>query len=165
MLNVHRDAARAADLMTGAYHFGVGGDGVAQAAYFLTQVGLGDLMALDLESNPSGPDMTLDQAADFVEHVKAETGVYPLLYGGSSLKAPGLTIPPALLACPLWLAQYGPTAVLPPGWTAWSLWQFSDGHTANAPAAEWPGIGPCDRDRWNGDEASLRNFWTEHAVG
>lgn len=163
-LDEHREAARAAGLLTGCYHFGTGeASGATQARYFLSQLTSGDLMALDFERDPSGATMTLAQAADFVETVKSATGAYPVLYGGSSLKAPGIVIPDPLLACPLWLAEYGPHAVLPRGWSEWSLWQYSDG-TINAPADEWPGIGRCDRDRWCGTADDLPAFWSGHAA-
>jgi lysozyme len=63
----HRNQALAAGLFWGAYHFGVGGDGVAQADQFLTTVNPrpNDLLVLDLEANPGGSSMTLDEASDF----------------------------------------------------------------------------------------------------
>jgi lysozyme len=163
-LHVHLAQARAAGLLTGVYHFGVGGDGAAQARYFLEQAQAGDLLALDLEANPEGTNMSAAEAVTFVTACQAATGVTPLLYGGSYLKALVTpACPPELAACPLWLAQYGPQAVLPNGWATWSLWQYTDGH-ANAPAHPWAGIGACDRDRFNGDVAELQAFWAAHAA-
>jgi lysozyme len=46
----------------------------------------------------------------------------------------------------------------PAGFTAWSLWQYSNGQI-NAPASPVPGIGVCDRDRFNGSPDQLKAFW------
>src|SRR5947208_2529441 len=66
----HRNAARAEGLLWGAYHFGAGGDGIAQADFFLQKVGPDRdvLLVLDFERNttPGGSNMTLDQARAFV---------------------------------------------------------------------------------------------------
>jgi lysozyme len=160
----HRSAARSAGLLTGSYHFGTGdADGDVQAAHFLAQCEPGDLLCLDYEPNPSGPSMTPEQASAFIVAVVSTTGNTPVLYGGSSLKALGSNVPEAMTDCPLWLAQYGPTAVLPHGWASWSLWQYSDG-SINAPPSTWPGIGVCDRDRFNGAPDDLAAFWLKHAM-
>ncbi|HEX3920108.1 MAG TPA: glycoside hydrolase family 25 protein [Caulobacteraceae bacterium] len=154
----HRQDALAAGLRFGAYHFGDGSDGAAQAAHFLAAVGPrpGELLALDLEDNPAGPSMTLEQARAFVGAVHGAVGRRPALYSGNALKRMLQGRPdPVLASCPLWLAQYGPIAVLPPGWASWTLWQYTDG-SAGPPA---PGIGHCDRDRFNGDAAALHDFW------
>ena len=58
-----------------------------------------------------------------------------------------------------WLAQYGPTAVVPPNWATWTLWQYTDGAVGPEPH-QVPGIGRCDRDRFNGTESELKSFWT-----
>jgi lysozyme len=163
-LDERRTAAHTAGLLTGAYHFGVGGDGVGQAGVFLSHAQPGDLLALDLEPNPEGENMALQDVVDFVTYLVDAVAVQPLIYGSSYLKqlvAAGC--PAELTACPLWLAEYGPQAALPFGWAVWSLWQYSDGH-ANAPPSPWPGIGVCDRDRFNGDADGLRAFWAAHAL-
>ena len=68
--------------------------------------------------------------------------------------------PDSVLAqCPLWLAQYGPSAVLPPGWSAWSLWQYTDGAQPGSQPVN--GIGHCDRDRFNGGAADPPDFLGE----
>lgn len=76
--------ALAAGLWWGAYHFGVGEDGVAQADFFLSTVSPGptDLLVLDFEQNPGGASMTLEQAEQFVTRVQSATGRWPGLYGG-----------------------------------------------------------------------------------
>jgi len=84
---------------------------------------------------------------------------WPGLYSGHYIKALlGSTTDPVLCNCWLWLAQYGPTAVVPPCWPTWTLWQYTDGAIGPQPHTV-SGIGRCDRDRFMGDEAGLRNLW------
>src|ERR1017187_3510474 len=85
---VNRQKAADAGLLFGAYHFGVGADGVEQADFFLkvVQPGPGDLLVLDFEANAQGPSMTLGEARAFVTHVQAVTGQWPGLYSGNYLK-------------------------------------------------------------------------------
>src|SRR4051812_46399833 len=74
-----RTSAEKAGLLWGAYHFATGSDGVKQAQHFLATVGQtkGMLLVLDLEPNPTGPSMSLEEARAFVTHVKDETGRWP----------------------------------------------------------------------------------------
>ena len=156
-----RDAAKAAGLLWGAYHFGTGSDGVSQAEFFLSNVGdVNDtLLVLDLEGNPTGPSMSLVEARAFVTHVKQEAGRWPGLYSGHYLKEElGAQDDPVLKQCWLWLAQYGPTPVIPSNWADWTMWQYTDGAHGPDPHAV-PGIGYCDRDLFNGSLDELKTFW------
>ena len=156
-----REQARAAGLLWGAYHFATGGDGVAQAEHFLAVAGgeAGTLLALDLEANPAGQSMPLEEARAFVTHVAQATCRYPGLYSGSYIKELlGAGSDPVLAQCCFWLAQYGPTAIVPPNWPTWTLWQYTDGAFGDPPH-DLPGVGRCDRDKFNGDEAQLRKLW------
>jgi lysozyme len=149
------------DFLLGAYHFGEGASGIVQAEYFLNTVNpdAQTLVALDFERNPNGESMSIGEAVEFVTHICDKLGRWPVLYGGSVLKnALGGQPNPILSKCPLWLAQYGPTAVLPPGWSTWTLWQFSDDNF-NKPGSPVPGVSPCDRDRFAGDSAELAAAW------
>lgn len=157
--------ALAAGLRWGAYHFGTGGDGAAQAKYFLNVVGGGQpippstLLALDFESNPSGTSMTVQQARDFVTFVHQQTGRWPGFYSGATIReALGDTKDPVLGNCWLWVAQYADAPQVQASWQSWTLWQYTDGvngpqpHTVN-------GVSQCDRDTFNGDQAAFNAFW------
>lgn len=157
----HRDQALAQGLLWGAYHFGTGADGVEQADYFLGRVqpAPGVLLVLDLEANPQGPSMSLDEARAFVTHVQSVTGRWPGLYAGAYLKQLlGVSQDPVLGNCWFWLSQYGPTAVVPPNWTSWTMWQYTDGAQGLGPYTV-AGIGRCDRDKFNGTPDELRQLW------
>ncbi|MFB9127919.1 muramidase [Paraburkholderia dipogonis] len=157
----HRASAQQQGLLWGAYHFGTDSDGVQQAVSFLDAVGdvSNTLIALDFESNPTGPSMSLEEARAFVTHVASATGRYPGFYSGHDIKQLlGTGTDTVLSNCWFWLAQYGPTAVVPPNWTRWTLWQYTDG-ALGPPPTEIPGVGRFDRDIFNGDEDELRSFW------
>jgi GH25 family lysozyme M1 (1,4-beta-N-acetylmuramidase) len=161
MYETNRAKAVAAGLLWGAYHFAVGGDGIAQAQHFLDVVGTFDntLLALDLEPNPTGTSMSLDDARAFVTHVNAVTGRFPGLYSGSYIKQLlGSGKDPVLAQCWLWLPEYGPTPVVPANWSTWTMWQYTDGTVGSEPH-DVAGIGNCDRDQFNGTEAQLRALW------
>lgn len=157
-----RPQAQAAGLLWGAYHFGTGSDGVAQAQHFLDVVGPDHesmLLVLDLEGNPTGPSMSLEEARAFVTHVKNQTGRPPGLYSGHFIKELlHASTDPVLGECWFWLAQYGPTAVVPVNWPKWTFWQYTDGAIGPGPN-EFTGIGHCDRDKFAGSEDDLRTFW------
>jgi lysozyme len=164
--HARESAAKAAGLWWGAYHFGVGGDGVAQAKYFLSVVKPGptDLLVLDLEENPGGAGMTLAEAEDFVKYVEAETGRWPGLYGGSYVKQLlGNNKETALAFCWFWLSGYGPTARVPPAWQTWTMWQYTNGQVGPEPHSV-AGIGNCDRDKFNGDMDGLKRLWGYEAT-
>ncbi len=157
-----RQAAIQAGLLWGAYHFGVGGDGGAQADWFLNAAKPGptDLLVLDLENNPSGPSMTIAESEAFVQHVFDETGKWPGLYSGNFLKeniSAGYT--GVLVNCWLWVAQYASAPGIPSVWKEWTMWQYTDGAVGPEPRAV-TGIGPCDRNMFNGDPGDLTRLWT-----
>lgn len=156
-----REAARTAGLWWGAYHFGTGGDGLAEAEFFLSTVNPEptDLLVLDFEQNPSGASMTLAEAEQFVSHVQFLTGRWPGLYGGSYLKELlGSNHNPVLANCWFWLSEYGPTPKVPATWPTWTMWQYTDGQVGPEPHSV-AGIGNCDRDQFNGDIDGLTKLW------
>ena len=160
MYGTNKPNIKLANLLFGSYHFGDGSDGGVQAQKFLDVAApaANELVALDLESNPAGSSMTLEEARSFVTVIFNTIGKWPVLYSGHDLKEMLNGTPdPVLLNCPLWLAQYGPAAVLPPGWANWSLWQYTDGAINNPqPVA---GIGHCDLNEFGGDGVALAAFW------
>jgi lysozyme len=156
-----KKAAAAYEFLWGSYHFGTGSEVDVQVAHYLKTVKPSDdeLVCLDFEPNPNGPTMTINQAREFVALFQHETARYPVLYGGFWLKENLNGKPDDLLnKCPLWLAQYGPKPVLPPGWKKYALWQYTDGHDGPDPHIV-TGIGPCDRNQFNGTIATLRKRW------
>ncbi len=160
----HREAALEAGLKFGAYHFGIGGDAVAQAEHFLSVAGSDGLLVLDFEDNTQGQSMTLAEAEAFVSHIYACTGRYPGLYSGHTLKealvAANISQPSqtVLSNCWLWLARYGAAPVVPPPWSQWTLWQYTDGNVGDQPHTV-DGVGPCDREQFNGSAEELATFW------
>ncbi len=157
----NREKALKTGLLWGAYHFGVGVDAVAQADHFLKVVEPGpqDLLVLDFEGNPQGPSMTLEEARTFVTRVHQSAGRFPGLYSGYYVRELlGATSDAVLAHCWLWLAQYTTTPTVPANWTAWTMWQYTNG-AEGAPPYEVPGIGRCDRDKFNGDVHALRKLW------
>jgi lysozyme len=161
MYQTNRDKAQQAGLLWGAYHFGVGADGVEQADFFLktVQPGPQDLLVLDFEGNPQGPSMNLEEARAFVTHISQTLGRFPGLYSGYYIKQLlGTTTDPVLANCWFWLSQFGPTAVVPVNWPTWTMWQYTDGALGPQPH-DVPGIGRCDRNQFNGDVVALNKFW------
>ena len=157
----NRKKADDAGLFWGAYHFGVGADGVEQADHFLNvvQPSPRNLLVLDFEANAQGPSMTLEEARAFVTHINQAVGRFPGLYSGHYIKELlGTNLDPVLGKCWLWLSQYGPTPVVPVNWRTWTMWQYPDGAAGPQPH-EVPGIGRCDRDRFNGALEGLKKLW------
>lgn len=160
--------ALAAGLWWGAYHFGTGGDGTAQANFFLSTVKPGptDLLVLDFEENPSGSSMTLAEAEQFVTHVQSVTGRWPGLYGGSYLKQLlGNNHNATLANCWFWLSEYGPTPKVPPNWPTWTMWQYTGDGIGPAPHTVEGISGNIDRDQFNGDMDALAQLWGHQVTG
>ncbi|WP_236984684.1 hypothetical protein [Marinagarivorans cellulosilyticus] len=58
----------------------------------------------------------------------------------------------------MWLAEYADTPILPKIWPTWTLWQYTDGNHGPQPHTV-DGIGPCDREHFNGSQVQLEAFW------
>ncbi len=162
MYPLRRLPATSRGLLWGAYHFATGADGVQQADHFL-QAAHPDkdtFIALDLERNPDGPTVTLQQARAFVMQIQRVTGRLPYIYGSDLVSDFAGTHGDALLCqCPLWIARYSAHApVVPPSWKNWTLWQYVAGETAHDVDA-LPGLGKVDRSRFAGDLAGLKKVW------
>jgi lysozyme len=64
-----------------------------------------------------------------------------------------------LKECFLWIARYSAQLPqVPPAFPRFTLWQYTDGNDGPQPHRV-PGVGRCDRDKFNGDEAGLRRLW------
>lgn len=157
-----REAARAAGLRFGSYHFTSGAPVDAQVENYLAHADPRDdeLICLDWEESFSGRTMTLGEAERFVELVLEATGRAPMLYGGRLLRETLAGVESSILSrCPLWYARFAPEPVgVPALWDRWTFWQYTDGQNGPEPH-EVDGIGPCDRDLFNGSEAEFFARW------
>lgn len=158
-----RDAARSHGLLWGSYHFASGLDPADQVANYLdhAEPAEDELVCLDYEPSTAGADMSYDQIVEFVELIHSALGRYPVIYGGHLLREATKDIagPSVLGKCGLWYARYAPAPIgVPHLWRDWTLWQYTDGKDGPEPHSV-PGIGPCDRDTFNGSEADLRAEW------
>lgn len=133
MYATHIAHARAAGLLVGAYHFGVGDVPVSsQVAAFLAAAGSVNFYVLDLETNGGHPSMTQSQARAFITAVQAKGHRIGLYHSDSGF--------PSLGQDYNWVAKWSAT---PPA-RSWAFWQYA-------------GIG-VDRDRFHGDLAQLMAF-------
>lgn len=163
--------ARAAGLLTGAYHFldnsvmTVAGakEAAAKFAAAITKAGGVDLPpVLDYESKAPGlsaASATLIARA-FLEEIERLTGqrgmlyTYPAFIGNFS----------GLQAWPLWIARYSASKVpvSDAGWTSWEIWQYhggvaGEGGTLPNGKQRVAGINsPVDLNEWNGTPAQMR---------
>ena len=157
-----RAAARAAGLRFGSYHFSSGAPVAAQVENYLAHADpqSDELICLDWEESFSGADMGLAEAEAFVALVRERTGRLPALYGGRHLREACAGVTRSILSgCPLWYARFAPEPKgVPPLWPAWTLWQYTDGASGPEPH-EVDGVGPCDRDLFNGTEAEFFARW------
>ncbi|RXF67543.1 glycoside hydrolase family 25 protein [Hansschlegelia zhihuaiae] len=157
-----RIEAKAAGLLWGSYHFSSGVDVEAQVANYLAYAdpGADDLVCLDWEESTAGADLSLAQAEAFVALVEARLGRLPVIYGGRLLRERMADVAQSPLAkCALWYARFAdePRGV-PALWRRWTFWQYTDGRSGPEPR-EVEGLGPVDRDLFNGDEAQFRARW------
>lgn len=106
--------------------------------------------ALDIEVDAGLPATEVAaRALIWIERVRTQLGVEPIIYTGSDLWRNGGATP--LSIQPLWIAHYTqdcPTLPLP--WTRWTFWQTTDRGAV-------PGIvGPVDLDLFAGSLGDLR---------
>ena len=147
----------------GAYHLGGKGNVEQQVDHFLNTVKptATNLLVLDFEPNHETDTMTLAEAEKFVTLVKEKTGRFPGLYSGQSFirEKVGNNTTTVLKNCFLWIARYSSEKpVAPPAWTTFTLWQYTDGNAGDQPH-QVPGIGRCDRDKFNGSLEGLQQLW------
>jgi len=162
-----RDAARAAGLLWGAYHFATGESVDDQIENFMGAAEPdGDtLMALDFEpNNGNGGTMSVSQARDFLGKLGAKLGRKPVIYSGALIKDKlGNTADAFFGAHRLWLAQYGPTPKVQKSWQSFWLWQYSGDGVGPGPhdCSGIPGnsAGKIDCNTYAGSPAQLAAEW------
>ncbi|WP_327582291.1 GH25 family lysozyme [Nonomuraea sp. NBC_00507] len=120
-------------IVRGAYHYGhPSNDPIAEAEHFLSMVNsqpakAGDLLVLDLETTDGQSVAEVNSwAKAWLSHVKAKTGVTPMLYSGWNFAN---TYGKGLAEYPLWVAHYSkPKGQLAPpaDWKSWAIHQYTD---------------------------------------
>lgn len=152
-------AANAAGLKTGAYHYArPAGDAKTQAANFAAQVALapGQTLppALDIEVAEGKSAAQLEQwIEEFTSELKRLTGRTPMIYTYKYFWMGQMNNSQKFSDMPLWLAAYqdqAPDAV--GGWTKLSFWQRSgSGKVAGIPT-------DVDMNLFNGSKQQLQSF-------
>lgn len=161
--HARRERALTNGLLWGAYHFGVKGNVELQVKNFLETVRPvnTDLLVLDFEPNGEVGTMTLAEAEQFVSLVNEKTGRFPGLYSGQAFlrNKLGTNTTTILKNCFLWIARYSSELpIVPPAFPTFTFWQYTDGNAGDQPH-QVPGIGRCDRDKFNGDFDGLKRLW------
>lgn len=159
----HTGAARAAGVLTAAYHFFMANlDGAVQAGLFLSAVkGMTfDLpFILDWEQGSvqgQSPQAQINEAMKILDQMETASGKIPWIYMGASL-AENLKLPPIFARYPLIIARYdrdmGP---VPPPWSSITAWQYTD-------SASLLGVSEghtVDSNWFLGSQADLQAFCT-----
>jgi lysozyme len=157
----HRLSAHSAGLLFGSYHFGSHGDPNGQADHYLDVAAANELIVLDFEPNSIDGTMTLAEAETFVTRINDKTGRFPGLYSGESFinNELGTNTSTVLKECFLWIAKFSAGRPrVPPAFPTFTLWQYTDGSAGPQPHTV-PGVGRCDRNTFNGDDAGLRRLF------
>jgi lysozyme len=152
-----REAARAAGLLWGAYHWGTARAAADQVDNFLAAAAPDEttLVALDYPAN----QMTLDDARDFLDRLHDRLGRRAVLYSGHLIKETlGERADPFFGAHRLWLAQYGPRPAFQASWSRYWLWQYADG-IATVPGIPGDTAGQVDRNQFGGTPEQLADEW------
>jgi len=168
----HRDGARRAGLLWGAYDFLTGEDPTAQADAFValvksTEGGLfpADLLPMiDLERNttPGGTTATIAQARVYAARIKELIGRSPVLYVQLSTVQENQKAfaDPVFQDCPLLVAWYPADPAAVPTDAAVAPWPTWSGHQFTQADHRLPGVdGDLDRSHWNGTVEGLRRLW------
>jgi len=155
----HREQARSAGLLWGAYHFFRPSDPIKQVSHFLSiaKPDSNTLLALDHEDELCSAAM----AITFLKTLEQLTGHRWPIYSGHLIKEQlGLQVDPYLRTCSLWLAQYGEHVILQPTWDSYFLWQFTGDGKGPGPHYV-PGLGKnIDLSWFQGNFAALQEAWS-----
>jgi len=163
MLHKHCDAAKAAGVYTGAYHFfHASVDGAEQAKLFLKTINGMKLdlpPCLDWESGSADGVAAATQkvrARAWLDEVEKATGRVPVIYGGEAFMRE-LRLDPEFARYPLWLAHYGvkeASVKCPAPWAKIAMWQYTDAESV-------PGLGNghhVDANWFYGSDEDLKKF-------
>jgi GH25 family lysozyme M1 (1,4-beta-N-acetylmuramidase) len=158
----NREAAHAAGLIVGIYHFAEAGSASSEAAFFLGVLGslrANEFMVLDWECGYSGDHVAWCKA--WLDAVAAATGVRPLIYmNQSEMNAHNWM--PVSAGSPLWLAKYDGTTAPPATCNCWpnaAMKQFTDKGSV-------PGVSsPCDVNVFYGSAQQLATYGTPNPSG
>jgi hypothetical protein len=150
-------------MLVGAYHFArpdLGNNAADEARWFVSVAGNyikpGYLRpALDIEKSAKKPEDDLSKWIDeWMETVKRETGVEPMIYTSASF-ATDNRLDASLARYNLWVAHWTYDTGRSPAtgfWDGWDFWQYSN-------KGEVPGIsGDVDLDLFIGSEEELSNY-------
>lgn len=157
-LNRNKSEMRRVGLPHGFYHFAQGQDPIAEADYFVNQIGdyqQGELLMLDWEIGHASP---VQWCLQWLQQVESRTGTKPLIYMNSSTAHSFDWSPVVQNNNGLVLANYGPddgSAHHPPdsaSWPFWAMWQYTSRGFLNGVA------GPVDLDIFNGDATALAQY-------
>jgi lysozyme len=152
--------ARANNVLVGPYHyFRPALDPAQQARFFLQVVGgspPGMLPpCIDVEElDGVSPARVIAGMHTWLSTVQPQVGTQALIYTYPDYWIRQLGNPTEFSRTnPLWFARYGPSpSPLPGGWQTYTFWQYTS-------TGQVPGVpGAVDRDRFNGDMASLRRL-------
>jgi len=155
--------ASSAGMEVGAYHFArpdLGNNATDEARWFVSVAGNyikpGYLRpVLDIEKGAKKPEDDLSKwISEWMETVKRETGVEPLVYTSASYAAAN-KLDASLARYNLWVAHWTYDTGRSPAtgfWDGWDFWQYSN-------KGEVPGIsGDVDLDLFIGSEEELSNY-------
>lgn len=157
-LNRNKSEMRRVGLQHGFYHFARGGDPIAEANYFVDQIGdyqKGELLMLDWEIQHQDPAQWCLQ---WLQHVEARTGTKPLIYMNSSAAHFSNWSPVVQNNNGLVIASYGVDDGLPHGapdsaqWPYWAIWQYTSRGAVNGI------VGNVDLDIFYGDATALARY-------
>jgi lysozyme len=156
----NRNAARAAGIPWGAYHYiDWTVDIVKQAVTFCDQLkdDPGQLPPVADFEAPSPPSDARGKLWTFLQMVEKATGKVPMIYTGFYYWVENGTTAREWLKYPLWLAWYANEAVIktPVPWTQWTFWQYKVG----GDGPNWGSSGlNIDMDYFNGTVSDLLKY-------
>ncbi len=149
-----------AGLARAAFHFArpTQNDPVSEDRWFLQQVGAqlapGDVVALDLEDDPTPTDTTdfLAWTLTWLQDVTAAVGCRPLVYSRLDYLQRHNLLDARLAQYGLWLAAYQPAEPSPPApWPFIAVWQSGQGTVSGV-------AGPVDLDTFYGTVDQFRAY-------